>query len=591
MKTIGKVICSNENEITVQIDSIDIFEQHKEDIHVGRYLVIDDGNLNKIFGVIKNIETSEKIINSELILLYIVKVTPLGSLVEEEGKFSFVNGGTNIPSPTELVSIASKEIIDTIFSKNGKYNFNIGTLATNNTINYYVNGNNFFGKHSAIVGSTGSGKSCAVASIIQNVLRIKEAKNQCKSNKINSHIIIYDLHSEYKHAFELVEEENFSLNNLDVDKLVLPYWLMNSSELESLFIESNEFNSYNQISQFKKAVILSKTKHNPGAKVTYDTPVYFDINEVLMYIKNKNNEVINKVDTDYGKPIRKDRTIINDPDTVYIDEVVEFASTSTSKDSKASNGPYNGEFERFITRLENKLSDKRLDFILKSYDDKGNLLKTEGFENILKQIIGYINNSNITILDLSGIPFEVLSIVISLFSRIVFDFCFNYSKIKHFEELNNDIPYTIVCEEAHNYIPRNGGAEYNSSKLSIERIAKEGRKYGLNLMIVSQRPSELSETILSQCNNFVVLKLTNVNDQNYIKKLLPDNNSSLVDNLPCLSAGEALVVGDAVSLPSIIKLPMPNPQPSSENVNVYDEWNEPWKAINFDPTIDKWLKG
>lgn len=148
----------------------------------------------------------------------------------------------------------------------------------------------------------------------------------------------------------------------------------------------------------------------------------------------------------------------------------------------------------------------------------------------------------------------------------------------------------LVCEEAHNYIPKNGGAEYYASKHSIERIAKEGRKYGLNLMVVSQRPSEVSETIFSQCNNFIVLKLTNINDQNCIKNLLPDNNASLVDVLPTLSAGECLVVGDSVPLPAIVKMEMPNPEPSSRNVNVYDEWNKDWVDITFEEIIRRWRK-
>jgi len=148
----------------------------------------------------------------------------------------------------------------------------------------------------------------------------------------------------------------------------------------------------------------------------------------------------------------------------------------------------------------------------------------------------------------------------------------------------------LVCEEAHNYIPKNGGAEFAASKHSIERIAKEGRKYGLNLMVVSQRPSEVSETIFSQCNNFIVLKLTNVNDQSYIKNLLPDNNASLVDVLPTLAAGECLVVGDAVPLPAVVKMDMPNPVPNSRNVNVYDEWNKDWIDIVFDDVIKRWRK-
>ena len=357
------------------------------------------------------------------------------------------------------------------------------------------------------------------------------------------------------------------------------------------FIESNELNSHNQISQFKKAVILSKEKHNPDMeRITYDTPVYFDICEVYRYIKNKNNEVINKNDILPHLPKRSDGTVIENADEIYLSEEVVFATTSTAKDTKASNGPYNGEFERFITRLETKLSDKRLRFITASKKSNGKSFTTEDFSEILKQFLGYIDKCNVTIIDLSAIPFEVLSIVVSLLSRVIFDFAFHYSKIRHSSGLVNDIPFMLVCEEAHNYIPKNGGAEYAASKHSIERIAKEGRKYGLNLMVVSQRPSEVSETIFSQCNNFIVLKLTNINDQSCIKNLLPDNNASLVDVLPTLAAGECLVVGDAVPLPAVVKMDMPNPVPNSSNVNVYDEWNKDWIDIVFDDVIRRWRR-
>lgn len=173
-------------------------------------------------------------------------------------------------------------------------------------------------------------------------------------------------------------------------------------------------------------------------------------------------------------------------------------------------------------------------------------------------------------------------------SRLIFDFAFYYSKNKHQLGRQNDIPFMIVCEEAHNYIPQNGGAEYNASKKSLERIAKEGRKYGLSLMVVSQRPSEVSETIFSQCNNFVVLRLTNFNDQNCVKRLLPDNNSSLVENLPSLSAGEALIVGDATTIPALIKIDMPDPKPKSDSIDFYTEWNNSWANIELNKTIKKW---
>ena len=589
MIEIGKVINSTPGTIQVLLNSIEVFDQNKSKIKVSKYLAIEDGNDIYILASIQNVCAVQS--KDADTINYTVSCSPIGCYSETEDGISFRQGGVNLPSPTEPAYLPDDEVINAIFSSNDNFSFQIGNLSNNDAVNYFVDGNKFFGKHIAVVGSTGSGKSCAVARLLQNIMKISDGHNENANSLKNSHVIIFDIHSEYQSAFKLAEEEHFSLNCLDVEKLCLPYWLMNSQELEALFIESNEMNSHNQISQFKKAVILSKEKHNPSMEhINYDTPVYFDIWEVYRYIKNKNSEVINKNETLPHLPKRSDGTIINDAENVYLSEDVSFAATSTAKDSKASNGPYNGEFERFVTRLETKLSDKRLKFITTPKKENGEAFKTEDFDVILQQFLGYIDKSNVTIIDLSAIPFEVLSIVISLLSRVIFDFAFHYSKLRHTSGLVNDIPFMLVCEEAHNYIPKNGGAEYNASKHSIERIAKEGRKYGLNLMVVSQRPSEVSETIFSQCNNFIVLKLTNVNDQNCIKNLLPDNNSSLVDTLPTLAAGECLVVGDAVPLPAIVKMSLPNPRPSSSNVNVYDEWNKDWINIAFEEVIKRWRK-
>ena len=589
MIEIGKVISSNPGTIHILLNSIEDFERNKAKIKISRYICIEDGNDLKILASIQNVSAVQS--NDANTISYTIACSPIGCYYETDNGISFRQGGVNLPSPTEPAYLPDDDVINAIFSSNDSFSFYVGSLSNNQTVNYFVDGNRFFGKHIAVVGSTGSGKSCAVARLLQNIMKIKEGHNENAGNLKNAHVIIFDIHSEYQSAFTLAEQEGFHLNCLDVEKLCLPYWLMNSQELEALFIESNEMNSHNQISQFKKAVILSKEKHNPDmAHITYDTPVYFDICEVYRYIKNKNSEVINKNDTMPHLPKRNNGTVINNADQVYLTEEIQFAATSTAKDSKASNGPYNGEFERFVTRLETKLSDKRLKFITASQKSNGEQYKTEDFGEILKQFLGYIDKCNVTIIDLSAIPFEVLSIVVSLLSRIIFDFAFHYSKIKHSTGLVNDIPFMLVCEEAHNYIPKNGGAEYAASKHSIERIAKEGRKYGLNLMVVSQRPSEVSETIFSQCNNFIVLKLTNVNDQSCIKNLLPDNNASLVDVLPTLAAGECLVVGDAVPLPAVVKMDMPNPVPNSSNVNVYDEWNKDWIDIVFDDVIKRWRK-
>ena len=583
MKEIGKVFESTGSIIKIKLNSVDEFEQNKNFIKIGKYLTVQEGNLNYILVTILNIKTIEGPKDIE----YHIETQPVGSYFQNEENIEFKQGSVNIPSPTEPVFIPDNETIDKIFAKSKDFTYRMGKLSNNDSIDYYINGNSFFSKHIGVVGSTGSGKSCSVAKIIQQVVGIDNALNTNKENQKNSHIIIFDIHSEYKNAFSLDESERFTLNNLDVEKINIPYWLMNSEELESLFIESNEMNSHNQISQFKRAVILSKEKHNPGKKITYDMPVYFDIKEVYNFIYNLNCEVISKIDGEYGKPKLKDGRLIEDI-TEYLNSTFDFVSSSTAAATKASNGPFNGEFERFLTRIETKLNDKRLNFITNAKKDDGSEFKTEDFSVILKQFIGYIDKANISIIDLSGVPFEVLSITVSLVARLIFDFAFHYSKNKHKINEQNDIPFMIVCEEAHNYIPKDDGAEYNASKKSIERIAKEGRKYGLSLMVVSQRPSEVSETIFSQCNNFVVLRLTNFNDQNCVKRLLPDNNSSLVDCLPTLSSGEALVVGDATTIPAIIKMELPNPRPKSDNVNFYNEWNKEWIDIDLTDTIKRW---
>ena len=576
---IGAVIESAPNSIIIKIDNDKTYEENKLNIQIGKYLQVKEGNLDFVICVIQNIRISE----SEK---YIINTQPIGIYKDDK----FCQGSSSLPSPTEFAYIIDQEIIKKIFDKDGDYSFKLGKLIQNDEIDLYINGDSFFSKHIAIVGSTGSGKSCTVAKILQDIVGIDKKKNLHKDELNNSHIIIFDIHSEYNSAFSIDAGEKFNLNTLDVDKLILPYWLMNSEELESLFIESNEQNSHNQVSQFKKAVILNKEKYNPSLnKITYDTPVYFSIKEVYNYIFNMNNEVINKNETEGKKPKLSDGTLVDDL-TQYFDKVLDFISPSTAKATKASNGAFNGEFNRFISRLDTKLNDKRLSFLLQPVKSNGDLFLTDDFKEILKQFLGYLNKSNITIIDLSGIPFEVLSITVSLISRIVFDFAFHYSKLKHSKQETNDIPFLIVCEEAHNYIPKSGGAAFRASKKSIERIAKEGRKYGLSLMVVSQRPSEVSDTIFSQCNNFVSLRLTNINDQNYIKGLLPNNANSITDILPTLSAGECLIVGDATPMPAIVKMEMPDPVPKSESIKFHQEWKDKWKEVTFDDVIKRWKK-
>lgn len=214
-------------------------------------------------------------------------------------------------------------------------------------------------------------------------------------------------------------------------------------------------------------------------------------------------------------------------------------------------------------------------------------------EVTLSQFLGYgENNSNVTIIDLSGVPFEVLSITVSLISRLLFEFGYYYTRLRHSntptERINNDTPFLLVYEEAHKYVPNSDLAKYRASKESIERIAKEGRKYGITLLLASQRPSEISETIFSQCNNFITMRLTNPNDQNYVKRLLPDTMGQLIDKMPTLKSGECLLIGDAVVLPSIVKIDECNPKPSSNDIPYLELWKQKWCDLDIQSIVDNW---
>lgn len=170
--------------------------------------------------------------------------------------------------------------------------------------------------------------------------------------------------------------------------------------------------------------------------------------------------------------------------------------------------------------------------------------------------------------------------------NLLFDFSYYNKKING----DNKIPLLVVFEEAHKYVPKSDLSKYKSSKLSIERIAKEGRKYGITLAIVSQRPSEISETIFSQCNTFIAMRLTNPDDQNYVKKLLPDTLGNLTGKLNSLSAGEALLIGESVIMPSLVKIDRCNPEPSSNDIMYLDIWKENWYEEDFNNIILQWEK-
>lgn len=539
-KLSAEVIAVFPDKVRISVDSIEDFSIAENQLRVGSYLRIADNDNSVVIAVIENFTIEVGTTSTgDASRKYILEANPLGII--RNGRFE--RGSDTLAIPPKKVEPAKIEEIQQIFEEAlpAQKKFSFAKLASDHTICVPVDGDKFFNKHIAIVGSTGSGKSHTVAKIIQQAASGK-AGGYVGMN--NSHVVIFDIHAEYKAAFP-------DAKHIDITNLRLPYWLLNSDELQELFIDT-EANDHNQRNLFKEAVVKSKKEHFRGddvakEKIHFDSPLLFEINDILELARYKN---------------------------------------TTERDGTRQ-GPLVGKLSNFISRFENKLADKRLDFLL------GDESRDTSFEDVLKSLIGYgESKTNITIIDLSGVPFDVLSITVSLISRILFEYGYYYKRLRIAENNNeneaNDVPLVLVYEEAHKYAPNNDAAKYRASRESIERIAKEGRKYGITLLLASQRPSEISETIFSQCSNFLALRLTNPSDQNYVKRLLPDTMGNLVDRMPFLRAGESLLIGDAVVLPSVVQIDMCDPTPASSDIPYWQLWQEPWHDLDFEAIKRMW---
>lgn len=581
---IAKVISVGPDAIEIEITSTEQYDELDEKPQIGSYIQISDGDgsTGKLIAVVQGFKVKDALGNeqgeSEARARFILSLQPVGRLDGDE----FKRGGQQITIPPKVVEIASSGLLEKIYSSvPEEKRFSFGKLAQDKRVVVDLDGDRFFSKHIGVVGSTGSGKSSTVAAILQEGIR--PSLGQSSAGKLNnSHVIIFDLHGEYSSAFP-------EARVLGVDDIKLPYWMMNSEELEEMFIESNENNSHNQVSQFRNAVILNKQASNPEVpkhKISYDSPLYFSLEQVYNYLHNLNFEVVGK-EPGEGVPKLADATLVQDRADFYFEVKRAFVETSTAKGVKASNGPFTGEFNRFLMRLEARQNDQRLDFLLNPRKTNGHEFKSDDVQDVMEQFLGYGGKTtNVTILDLSGIPFEVLSVVVSLVTRLVFTFSFHFKKLHGGDEL--EVPFLLVLEEAHNYISRSEGAKYNSVRKAIERVAKEGRKYGISLMIVSQRPSEISETVFSQCSNFVAMRLTNPTDQNYVRRLLPDNVGALTDSLASLEQREALILGDSIALPSLVEVDEISDLPASSDVAFRTEWKKDWYESALEGIIGNW---
>jgi len=418
----------------------------------------------------------------------------------------------------------------------------------------FLNGNKFFQRHAFIGGSTGAGKSWTTAKIIEQVAGLKSAN-----------AIIFDLHGEYsplvgdgiKHFKVAVPGDVESGKTIADGSIYLPYWLLSYEALVSLFVDRSDQNAPNQAMIIAREVNASKTKYlqDDGHQdvldnFTIDSPVPFDLRLLLARLNEINVERVP------GANANKDKA-----------------------------GEFNGKLSRMISRLENKISDRRLGFLFQGGAD---VLQFDYLNRLADSLLGSSDENGkggVKIIDFSEVPSDVLPLIVSLVARLSFS-------IQQWTPLEKRHPIALMCDEAHLYIPNRNLAD-SADEISIkifERIAKEGRKYGLSLVVISQRPSEVNKTILSQCSNFFAMRLTNSDDQAVIKKLLPDSLGSFSDILPTLDTGEALVVGDASLLPSRIRIDEPVNKPNSGTIEFWQEWQSDVDSTRLSTAVDNWRK-
>jgi hypothetical protein len=462
-------------------------------------------------------------------------LTPIGSM-DPEGHFE--RGVGQYPTTgAEVHAIGSTEI-NKMFERFHAEGFEVGALTTHPSIRVSLHATNLFGRHLAILGQTGSGKSWTVASVVQKAV----------AEMPKAHIIILDLHGEYcwkqeDGARHYAFTETI-VRHVDARDLEIPYWLMTFAELCDLLIEHSEREATNQTAFFRDCILSGRQAENIGAtpplglsRVTVDTPIYFSLDELLDKVKDKNIERVGN-----------------------------------------RQGPMFGNFDRFLMRIESKLNDTRYDFLLKPQIRNTSTSLSE----LLRDFVGLGDPKvAITVIDLSSVPFDVRPTVAAQIGRLAFEF--NYWNPKY-----REFPILLMCEEAHAYIPRASESQFAGSRKSMERIAKEGRKYGVGLGIVSQRPHEVSETVLAQCGTFICLRITNPDDQAYIRRLVPESEGDLVSVLAGLGRGEALVLGEAVPLPTRLQFDRPSPAPNSDDIDFYNKWKDGPDDLDVDEIVKRW---
>lgn len=502
-----------------------------------------------------------------------------GTWSSKEGKLSFIRGVETYPLPLQDAFLCLNDELESIYraAEDLKEDENDPMVPIGN----YVGGNNaicranidkLFGHHCAILGSTGSGKSGTVASILHSVL-----SHQTKDKTISPRIVIIDPHGEYAKAFgsKAVVYRAYneaSTKTADSAQLKLPYWLMSSDEFRSLVIGKTEFEATSQTNMVYQAITYARLL-NAGLIENVGVDPVGEANSEIPTTGKTESDILN-FDRDKPNPFEL-AEFIKHLDKVQGRKANELKPLTPSDKNRQS-------IESILKKLKVLRSNPQLSFLMEEYGATSPTLKT-----ILHQFVGDMENKNLRIIDISGLPNEVAGPLTALIARLLFQY-----KLWQTRDEREKDPVLFICEEAHRYVPNHGEAQYKEAQEAVRRIAKEGRKYGVGLMLISQRPSDVEATVLSQCNSWIILRLTNSNDQEHVAKFLPDSLVGLTRMLPSLTRREAIFVGEAAALPSRIRINklLSEQLPDSNDISFIKGWvNEPTKIVELDKICARWI--
>jgi DNA helicase HerA-like ATPase len=437
----------------------------------------------------------------------------------------FQRGVSIYPGLGSITYTATRDDLSRVYARPQQANVRIGALHQDRSLGAYLATDELLGKHFAVLGTSGSGKSCTVALILRAILDQHPA----------GHIILLDPHNEYARAFgDRAELVNTST-------LRLPYWLLDFQETAEILIGRDNANRETERSILKDAMMEAKQQYlgdSPDAAfLTVDTPTPYRMQAVVQFIDNAMGRL----------------------------------------DKPETSAPY----LKLRQRIDALSTDSRFAFMFSG------MFVSDDLPEIIARLFRLpVDGRPITIVDLSGVPSEIVEVVVSMLCRTIFNF-------NLWSEREKAVPVLLVCEEAHRYVPRDEADAFPSTRQAIARIAKEGRKYGVSLCLISQRPSELSASVLSQCNTLFALRMSNQTDQDFVANALPDGARGLLAALSSLKTQEAIGVGEAVSVPMRLTFAdlQESTRPHSGTASFSKGWQESaTKPDHVDDTIGRWRR-